>query len=110
MFNKKNFGNLMQQAQKMQENMKNIQKKIKSIKVTGESGAGLVKITLNGNNICKKVEIDSKLLKDNDKDIIEDLIIAAFNEANRKIKEEHKKRMSKFSNGMPIPNDLNFPT
>ncbi|WP_339043536.1 YbaB/EbfC family nucleoid-associated protein [Buchnera aphidicola] len=108
MFNKGNFGNLIQQAQKMQENMKNIKKKIKSIQVIGESGAGLVKITLNGSHHCKKIEIDKSLFKDNDKEIIEDLIVAAFNDASRKILDEHKKRMSKFSNGIPIPNDLNF--
>ncbi|CAL4323312.1 YbaB/EbfC family nucleoid-associated protein [Buchnera aphidicola] len=108
MFNKENLGNLMQQAQKIQKNMKNIQKEIKSIEVTGESGAGLIKITLNGNNNCKKIEIDSNLFKEEDKEIIEDLIVAAFNNAIMKISEEKKKRISKLSHGMPLPKDINL--
>ncbi|CAL4323435.1 Nucleoid-associated protein YbaB [Buchnera aphidicola (Periphyllus testudinaceus)] len=109
MFNKGNFGNLMKQAQKMQKKMKKIQKEIKSIKVIGESGAGLVKLTLDGSYNCKKVDIDYNLFKDDDKEIIEDLIVAAFNDSIRKIKEKKKDRISKISNGIPIPSDLNFP-
>ncbi|CAL4323429.1 Nucleoid-associated protein YbaB [Buchnera aphidicola (Chaitophorus sp. 3695)] len=109
MFKKDQFGNLMQKAQKMQENMKKIQKKMKSITVTGESGAGLIKITLNGEHHCKIVEIDPSLFKDDDKEIIEDLIIAAFNDASRKIKEEQKKKMSELSEIMPLSNNLKFP-
>ncbi|NIH16509.1 MAG: YbaB/EbfC family nucleoid-associated protein [Buchnera aphidicola (Periphyllus lyropictus)] len=110
MFNNGNLSNLMQQAQKMKENMKNIQKEIKSIEVVGESGAGLVKITLTGSHNCKKIEIDSTLFKDEDKEVIEDLTVAAFNDAVRKISEEHKKRMLKLSGKIPIPNDLKLPT
>jgi hypothetical protein len=109
MFKKNQFGNLMQKAQKMQENMKKIQKKMKSIIVTGESGAGLVKITLNGEHHCKTVEIDSSLFKEDEKEVIEDLIIAAFNDASRKIKEEQKKKMTELSGIIPFANNLNFP-
>ncbi|MCW5197516.1 YbaB/EbfC family nucleoid-associated protein [Buchnera aphidicola] len=109
MFKKNQFGNLMQKAQKMQENMKKIQKQMKSIIVQGESGAGLVKITLNGEHHCKVVDIDSSLFKDDEKEIIEDLIIAAFNDASRKIKEAQKKKMKELSGIIPLPNNLNFP-
>lgn len=109
MFKKNQLGNLMQKAQKMQENMKKIQKKMKSIIVKGESGAGLVQITLNGEHHCKTVEIDSSLFKDDEKEVIEDLIIAAFNDASRKIKEEQKKKMIELSEIMPLSNNLNFP-
>lgn len=109
MFKKNQFGNLMQKAQKMQENMKKIQQKMKSIIVKGESGAGLVKITLNGEHHCKTVEIDPSLFKEDEKEVIEDLIIAAFNDASRKIKEEQKKKMTELSGIIPFANNLNFP-
>jgi DNA-binding YbaB/EbfC family protein len=108
MFNKDNLGNLMQQAQKMQENMKNMQKKIRSIEVIGESGAGLVKITINGSYNCKKINIDPNLFKEEDKEIIEDLLVAAFNDAVRKISEEKKKSMSKLSHNFPLPKGMNL--
>ncbi|CAL4323421.1 YbaB/EbfC family nucleoid-associated protein [Buchnera aphidicola] len=108
MFNKNNLGNLMKQAQKMQENMKNIKKEINSITVIGESGAGLIKITLTGKHHCKKIEIDSTLFKEEEKEIIEDLIVAAFNNALVKISEERKKRLAKISQGIPLPKDINL--
>ncbi|CAL4322846.1 YbaB/EbfC family nucleoid-associated protein [Buchnera aphidicola] len=109
MINQNNITNLMNQAQKMQKKISKIQKKISKIEVIGESGAGLVKITLNGKNNCKNIQLNKKLFKENDQEIIEDLIIAAFNDAIRKISEEKKKKMSLLSDKIPIPPGMNFP-
>ncbi|CAL4043710.1 YbaB/EbfC family nucleoid-associated protein [Buchnera aphidicola] len=107
MFNKHNLGNLVKQAQDMQEKMNKIQEEIEKIEVTGESGAGLIKITINGSYICKKVEIDSSLF-DEEKEILEDLSTAAFNDAIRRISEIKKNKMSSISNNMNIPNAFNL--
>ncbi|MGP1946631.1 MAG: YbaB/EbfC family nucleoid-associated protein, partial [Arsenophonus sp. ER-LPS3-MAG3] len=80
MFDKGGLDNLMKQAQQMQEKMKKIQEEISNIEVIGESGAGLIKVILNGAHNCRRIEIDPSLLED-DKDILEDLISAAFNDA-----------------------------
>jgi len=78
------IGNLMKQAQQMQENMQKLQAKLAEMEVEGESGAGLVKITMTGKHDVKRVSIDPSLLAD-DKDMLEDLIAAAFNDAVRKV-------------------------
>ncbi|WP_343189378.1 YbaB/EbfC family nucleoid-associated protein [Buchnera aphidicola] len=108
MFNKNNLGNLMQQAKNMQEKMEKIQKDIAIMQVTGESGAGLVKITLNGSHNCTKVKIDKNLLNEK-KEMLEDLIAAAFNDASRRINEKQKEKMSDISNNENLPNNFNMP-
>ncbi|WP_343190236.1 YbaB/EbfC family nucleoid-associated protein [Buchnera aphidicola (Mollitrichosiphum nigrofasciatum)] len=108
MFNKSNFGNLMKQAQNMQEKMEKIQKDISIMEVTGESGAGLVKITINGSHNCTKVKIDKSLFNE-DKEMLEDLAAAAFNDAARRIAEEQKKKMSEISSKSPLPAGFNLP-
>ncbi len=80
------LGNLMKQAQQMQEKMQKMQEEIAQLEVTGESGAGLVKVTINGAHNCRRVEIDPSLLED-DKEMLEDLVAAAFNDAARRIEE-----------------------
>ena len=77
MFGKGGLGGLMKQAQQMQERMQKMQEEIAQMEVTGESGAGLVKVTVNGAHSCRRVEIDPSLLED-DKDMLEDLVAAAF--------------------------------
>lgn len=91
MFGKGGLGNLMKQAQQMQEKMQKVQEEIANMEVTGESGAGLVKVTINGAHNCRRVEIDPSLMAD-DKDMLEDLIAAAFNDAARRIEEAQKKK------------------
>lgn len=86
MFGKGGLGNLMKQAQQMQEKMQKMQEEIAQLEVTGESGAGLVKVTINGAHNCRRVEIDPSLLED-DKEMLEDLVAAAFNDAARRIEE-----------------------
>ncbi|WGL94567.1 YbaB/EbfC family nucleoid-associated protein [Arsenophonus nasoniae] len=108
MFGKGGLGNLMKQAQQMQEKMQKVQEEIANMEVTGESGAGLVKVTINGAHNCRRVEIDPSLMAD-DKDMLEDLIAAAFNDAARRIEEAQKEKMANASNGMQLPPDFKMP-
>ncbi|XBC44273.1 MAG: YbaB/EbfC family nucleoid-associated protein [Buchnera aphidicola (Schlechtendalia peitan)] len=107
MFSKNGLNNLMKQAQEIQEKMKKMQQEVSNIEVTGESGAGIVKVTLVGANNCKKIEIDSTLIVECEKEILEDLIVAAFNDAIRRISELHKRKMSSISSEIPFSNELN---
>ena len=104
------LGNLMKQAQQMQEKMQKMQEEIAQLEVTGESGAGLVKVTINGAHNCRRVEIDPSLLED-DKEMLEDLVAAAFNAAVRKAEETSEAHMSKLMPaGMPgLPGGMKFP-
>lgn len=108
MFGKGGLGNLMKQAQQMQEKMQKVQEEIANMEVTGESGAGLVKVTINGAHNCRRIEIDPSLMAD-DKDMLEDLIAAAFNDAGRRIEEAQKEKMANVSNGMQLPPGFKMP-
>ncbi|CAL4043801.1 YbaB/EbfC family nucleoid-associated protein [Buchnera aphidicola] len=108
MFTKNGLGNLMQQAKQMQEKISKIKQEITDMEVTGEAGAGLVKVTINGAHNCKKVEVDPSLLKD-DKEMLEDLAAAAFNDAERRISEAHKQKMSSISPGVDLPPEFTLP-
>lgn len=108
MFGKGGLGNLMKQAQQMQEKMQKVQEEIANMEVTGESGAGLVKVTINGAHNCRRIEIDPSLMAD-DKDMLEDLIAAAFNDAARCIEEAQKEKMANVSNGMQLPPGFKMP-
>ena len=105
MFGKGGLGNLMKQAQQMQEKMQKMQEEIAQLEVTGESGAGLVKVTINGAHNCRRVEI---LLED-DKEMLEDLVAAAFNDAARRIEETQKEKMASVSSGMQLPPGFKMP-
>ena len=102
------LGGLMKQAQKMQEDMQKAQQEIAAIEITGQSGGGLVSVVLNGRNECKRVSIDQSLF-DDDKDMIEDLVTAAFNDAAHKIDEASKERMANVTAGMPLPPGMKLP-
>lgn len=108
MFGKGGIGNLMKQAQQMQEKMQQVQAEIAALEVTGESGAGLVKVTINGAHNCRRIEIDPSLLED-DKDMLEDLVAAAFNDAARRIDETQKEKMATVSGGMQLPPGFKMP-
>jgi nucleoid-associated protein EbfC len=99
------FNELMQKAQEMQTKMQGAQKTIADMTVTGTAGAGLVKITLDGQHFAKKVEIDSSLLRSDDesKEMLEDLVAAAINDASGKIEEAAKKIMSEIAGGIQLP-------
>lgn len=96
------MNSLMQQAQAMQERMKKAQEDIAKAEVTGEAGAGMVKVTMNGRHDVRKVELDSSLLQE-DKEFLEDLLAAAVNDAVRRVEEHQQKEMSSLTAGMPIP-------
>lgn len=102
------FGELMKQAQKMQERVQKIQDEIAKAEVTGESGAGLIKITMTGRHDVKKVEIDESLISE-EKEILEDLIAAAVNDAVRKVENNQKDRISELTSGIPLPPGFKFP-
>lgn len=97
MFDKNNLGALMKQAQQMQDKMNKIQNEIADLEVIGKSGAGLVKVTMNGVYNCRNIKLNSDLMSD-DKEVLEDLIAAAFNDAVRKISEIQKEKMKSVSN------------
>jgi hypothetical protein len=103
-----NINQLMKQAQSMQKKMKEMQEEIAAKNFEGKSGGGLVAITMSGNGEMRKVSIDSSLLKEEDKDMLEDLIVAAHNEAKAKADEESKNSMSgAFGNLAGLPG-MNF--
>ncbi|MFM2120165.1 MAG: hypothetical protein RL722_1633 [Pseudomonadota bacterium] len=99
---------LMKQAQAMQDNMKKAQEELGQIEVEGQSGAGLVKITMTCRHDVKRVAIDPSLLGD-DKDMLEDLVAAAFNDAIRRAEATSSEKMGKLTAGMPLPPGMKFP-
>ncbi len=105
---KDGLGNIMKQAQQMQENMQKAQEEIAKLEVTGESGAGLVKITMTGRHDVKNVSIDPTLVGD-DKDMLEDLIAAAVNDANRRVESMTQEKMSGLTAGMELPAGMKLP-
>ena len=113
MFNKGQLAGLMKQAQAMQDNMKKAQDELGSIEVTGESGSGMVKVTMTCKHDVKRVAIDPSLLASNtadDKDMLEDLVAAAFNAAVRMAEEVSQQKMGKVSAGMPsLPGGMKLP-
>jgi nucleoid-associated protein EbfC len=102
------MGNIMKQAQQMQANMEKAQKELADAEVIGESGAGLVKVTMNGRHDVKRVVIDPELMKD-DKEMIEDLVAAAVNDANRRVEAMTQERMSSVTAGMGLPPGMKLP-
>ena len=102
------IGQLMQQAQEMQANMKKAQEEMASIKVTGESGAGMVRITMTCQHQVQSVEIDDTLIGD-DKEMLEDLIVAAFNDSIRKVEKTVRDKFSGMASGMSLPPGMKLP-
>ncbi|WP_404399741.1 YbaB/EbfC family nucleoid-associated protein [Idiomarina seosinensis] len=102
------MGNMMKQAQQMQERMQQVQEEIANMEVTGEAGAGLVKITMLGNHNVKRVAIDPSLLED-DQEMLEDLIAAATNDAVRRVEETSKEKMADVTGGMGLPPGFKMP-
>jgi DNA-binding YbaB/EbfC family protein len=105
---KNQIAGLMKQAQAMQENLKKAQDELATIEVEGQSGAGLVKITMTCKHDVKRVVIDPSLFGD-DKDMLEDLVAAAFNDGIRRAEEVSQEKMGKLTAGMPLPGGMKFP-
>ena len=99
---------MMKQAQQMQENMQKMQEKLAEIEVEGQSGAGLVKVTMTCRHDVKRIQIDASLLKD-DKEMLEDLVAAAVNDAVRKIESTVQEKMSGVTAGMGLPPGFKMP-
>lgn len=102
------LGNLMKQAQKMQEDLQKAQEEIANMEVTGQAGGGMVSVVMTGRHDVKRVSIDDSLMQD-DKEMLEDLIAAAVNDAVRKIESETKERMSGMTGGLPLPPGMKLP-
>ncbi|MEM7027503.1 MAG: YbaB/EbfC family nucleoid-associated protein [Pseudomonadota bacterium] len=104
----KGLGNIMKQAQQMQANLEKAQKELADAEVTGEAGAGMVKVIMNGRHDVKRVDIDAELMKD-DKEMVEDLVAAAVNDANRRVEKLSQERMSEMTSGMGLPPGMKLP-
>jgi DNA-binding YbaB/EbfC family protein len=104
---KGNLAGLMQQAQKMQQEMQKAQEELASLEVTGEAGGGLVKVTMTGKHAVRRVEIDSSLL--DDKEMLEDIVTAAVNDAVNRIASTTQDRMSDMTAGIPLPPGMKLP-
>lgn len=102
------LGNLMRQAQKVQEDMAKVQQEIAAAEITGESGAGLVKVTLNGQRQATRVQIDAAAM-DEDREFLEDLVAAAINDAEQKVEAYSKEKMSGVAGGLNLPPGMNLP-
>ena len=102
------MGNLMKQAQQMQEKMQKAQEELANSEVMGESGAGLVKFTMTGRHDVKRVELDDSIMSE-DKELLEDLLAAAVNDAVRKIEEKNQSQMSSMTAGMGLPPGMKLP-
>lgn len=102
------MGGLMKKAQKMQEEMQKAQEEAAKAEVTGEAGAGLVKVTMNGRHDVRKVDIDPSLMSE-EKDVLEDLLAAAVNDAVRRVEAEQKEKMSGMMSGMGMPPGFKMP-
>jgi DNA-binding YbaB/EbfC family protein len=102
------MGNLMKQAQQMQEKMAKAQEELAKMEVVGEAGAGMVKVTMTGSHSVRKVELDDSLMED-DKDMIEDLLAAAVNDAVRRVEAQNKDKMGALTGGMQLPPGMKMP-
>lgn len=100
----KGLGDLMKQAQAMQERMQQLQEEMAAMEVHGESGAGLVKVTMNGRHEVRRVHIDPSLMGE-DREVLEDLVAAACNDAVRRVAAEQQQKMAGMASGLGLPLD-----
>lgn len=105
---KNGLGGMLKQAQKLQEDMKHSQEQLGNEEHIGESGGGMVKITMNGRHEVKHVEVDPSLMGD-DKEMLEDLLAAAFNDAARRVAEKAQESMAELTAGLPLPPGMKLP-
>ncbi|MEX1994300.1 MAG: YbaB/EbfC family nucleoid-associated protein [Steroidobacteraceae bacterium] len=105
---KPNLGQLMRQAQQLQANMQKVQEQLGSLEVTGESGGGMVKVTMNGRHEVRRVQLDPSVAGD-DREMLEDLIAAACNDATRRVAEAVQQHMAGAMGGMQLPPGMKLP-
>ncbi|GGX82831.1 nucleoid-associated protein [Litchfieldella qijiaojingensis] len=102
------MGNLMKQAQEMQEKMQRVQEEVAHAEVTGEAGAGMIKVTMNGRHDVSRVEIDPSVMEE-DKELLEDLLAAAVNDAVRKVEANSRAKMEEVTSGLNLPPGFKMP-
>lgn len=105
----KNLGNLMKQAQEMQAKMQEMQERLGAVEMTGMSGGGMVRVTLNGKGEMRGVKIDPSLFNAEDSEVVEDLIVAAFADAKAKAEAHMAEEMSKVTGGLNLPPGMKLP-
>ena len=105
----KNLGQMMKQAQEMQTRMQQMQDALAEVEVTGQSGAGMVNVTLNGKGEMKRLKLDKSVVDPDDVEVIEDLIMAAFNDAKLKVEQHVADETQKLMGGMKLPPGLKLP-
>ncbi|QQP90020.1 YbaB/EbfC family nucleoid-associated protein [Skermanella sp. TT6] len=105
----KNLGQMMKQAQEMQTRMQQMQEALAEVEVTGQSGAGMVNVTLNGKGEMKKLKLDKSVVDPDDVEVIEDLIVAAFNDAKLKVEQHVAEETQKLMGGMKLPPGMKLP-
>ncbi len=105
----KNLNQMLKSAQEMQTRMEAMQKAMEVMEIEGEAGAGMVRVVLNGKGDLKSVTIDPALFSAEDKDVIEDLIVAAHNDAKAKVEQKTKEEMSRLTGGFDLPPGMKLP-
>ena len=105
----KNLGQLMKQAQQMQQKMTEMQQQLETLEMTGVSGGGLVQVTLNGKSELKQIKLDKSLMVPDEAEVVEDLIVAAFNDAKQKVSAHAEAEMHKLTGGLNLPGGMKLP-
>ena len=105
----KNLGQMMKQAQQMQAKMAELQAQLETVEMTGAAGGGLVQVTVGGKGDLRKVKLDKSLLDPNEIEVLEDLIVAAFNEAKTRVEAHVAQEMAKVTGGLQLPPGMKLP-
>lgn len=105
----KNLGQMMKQVQEMQARMQEFQERLQSMSLTGQAGGGLVSVTLNGKGAMTGLDVDPSLLKPEEKEILEDLIVAAHGDARARVERMMAEEMGKMTGGLPLPPGFQLP-
>jgi len=105
----KNLGQMMKQAQQMQAKMAEMQAQLDNVEVTGQAGGGMVALTLNGKGDLKKIKLDKALLDPDEVEVLEDLLLAAFNDAKQHVEKHVAEEMAKVTGGLQLPPGMKLP-
>jgi len=103
------FNNMLKQAQELQKKMADAQKKVEELEAEGTSGGGLVKVKINGKNVTTSINIDDSLISKDEKEILEDLIVAALNDARENVQKKIAEEMSSLTGGLKLPPGMKLP-
>ncbi len=104
-----NLGQMLKQAKELQSKMAGMQEELADLEMTGAAGGGMVKVTLNGKGEARKIAIDPALIDSEEAAVLEDLILAAFNDANGKVEQKVRDKMSELTGGLPLPPGMQLP-